>query len=233
MSSSVVEAVDRNSTRLDQIARALDKLGGGGTQPSGIKFQKIANPPSEQVIAFNNDEEIVLKNPQGKPDDPDPNKRPRFSSHGVLTDIWHGALPGSKVETTFPVDPAAIAAAFEWPDEQKPPWDGPPVDEKNTTGHGYSKQFYDLGDGNSFVTVGPSLPKITPLKDGGAQFWVASIGVITQGTGIFEGARGSTTYIGSAYFSKWPQKFDPKLLTTPFKARIATWVKFVPRDAVR
>lgn len=229
-SSSVVEAVDRNSARLEEIAEYLDKLSGGGAPERGTRFQKIANGPFERVIAFNNDERIVLKNPAGDPNDADEEKRPHFSSHGVLTTIWSEPLPGSKVETTFPVDPAAIGGAFQWPKKQKPPWDGPPTDPTNTTGIGFSKQFYDLGDGNTFVTVGPSLPKITPTDNGGAQFWVNSIGVMTQGTGIFQGARGTTTYIGSAYFAKWPAKFDPTLLTKEFKARISTFVKFVPRE---
>lgn len=193
-------------------------------------FPQLTSGPVERVLAFNNDEEIRLHNLDGKED---PKLGPFFSSHGVLTDVWSQVIPGSRVETTFPVDPSIIEGGNTQPDPQKKPFDRPPVDEKNTTGNGYSKQAYYFEDGY-FVTVGPSLPKIVRLANGGAQFWVGSIGVITQGTGVFEGARGVTTYVGSAYLEKWPEKFEDqaKILVKGFKARIGTFVKFVPSSAL-
>src|SRR4029078_9890002 len=133
------------------------------------------NGPVEIVLGFNNDEVIALKDHT--------TANPYFSSGGVLTDLRGVVLPGSKVETTSPGDPANLPQTIVWPPVQVQPFNQPPVDNLNTTGHGDSKQAYFFNDGvESLVTVGPSLPKILRLKGGGAQFWVASIGVIAQGT---------------------------------------------------
>jgi hypothetical protein len=196
-----------------------------GCQSLGIEFPDVANGPVEEVLAFNNDERIKLTNYPAAP---------YFSSHGPLTDLRGNVLPGSRVETTFPVNPSSIDGATTWPTAQLPPFDRPPLDQTNTTGHGYSKQAYFFGDGSSFVTVGPSLPKIATLKNGGAQFWVGSIGVIAQGTGKYVGARGVTTYVGSGYLPVWPRTFDEqaRVLQAGFKALVGTYVKVVFREDI-
>jgi hypothetical protein len=213
-SSSVIQA-------LDSIRNVLASYAG-----STIDYPQLANGPVEQVLAFNNDENIVLK----PPDEWSP--IPYFSSHGILTDLQHRPLPGSKVETTFPVDVEKLPDSFQWPPVQPSPFDRPPLDNAHTTGHGYSKQAYFFDDGaNSLVTVGPSLPKIAPVKGGGAQFWVGSIGVIAQGTGKFEGARGMSVYLGSGYLEHWPADFgeQQKILEKGFKALVSTYFKLVPK----
>lgn len=194
-------------------------------RPAGIiEYPPITNGPVEVVLAFNNDEHIKLLGTD---------KAPYFSSHGPLTDLDGHKLPGTRVATTFPVDPKKFNETETWPPPQFEPFDQPPLDNKNVTGHGYSKQAYYFDDDkNWFVTVGPSLPKITRTKDGGAQFWVGSIGVIAQGKGRYEGARGVTTYVGSGYFDKWPDSFPEqiKLLRAGFRALIGTYVKVVLKD---
>lgn len=217
-STSVIQA-------LDQIQNTIAQCCGGGSDslPCGTaEYQQLAIGPFEKVFAFNNDETIQLHNDH---------LGLYFSSHGVLTDLCHKVLPGSKVETTFPVDPNQFPDTVKFPPKQDRPYDLPPLDPTNTTGNGYSKQAYYLNSHDSFVTVGPSLPKIAPTKNGGAQFWVGSIGVISQGTGIFEGAKGVTTYVGSGYFDHWPkeQKKQLEILSRPFKAQIGTFVKAVLR----
>ena len=210
-SNVVIEALDKFHTVLESHER-----------DGNIDYSRIANGPVEHVLAFNNDEFIALKNAT--------TKEPYFSSHGVLTDLHHHELPGSKVETTFPVDPGKIGESFNWPAEQVQPFDSPPLDFTNTTGHGYSKQAYFFdGGSSSLVTVGPSLPKIAVLKKGGAQFWVCSIGVVTQGTGKYKGARGGSVYLGSAYLETWPKKFESqvKILAAGFKALVSTYFKLV------
>jgi hypothetical protein len=204
---------------LDGIRNVLASYSG-----STIDYPQIANGPVEQVLAFNNNEFIALKDPTT------PN--PYFSSHGILTDLLHRPLPGSKVETTFPVDLAQLPDSFQWPPVQPPPFDRPPLDNAHTTENGYSKQAYFFdGGANSLVTVGPSLPKIAPVKGGGAQFWVGSIGVIAQGTGKYEGARGMSVYLGSAYLEHWPDSFEEqaKILAAGFTALVSTYFKLVPR----
>src|SRR6266581_4641865 len=88
---------------------------------------------------------------------------------GVLTipslrmDLSNRFLPGTRVETTFPIDKAKLGESFLWPPVQIPPFDGPPVDFTNATNNGYSKQAYFFDGGNSsLITVGPSTPKIAP-----------------------------------------------------------------------
>ncbi len=213
---------ERSKTLIEAVDRVREAI--AASSGVNIHYPEIANGPVEQVLAFNNDEHIALK---GLPDNP------YFSSHGVLTDLHHNVVPDSKVETTFPVDPAGIGDAFKWPPKQPAPFDRPPLNNENTTGHGYSKQAYFFADG-SLVTVGPSLPKIAPLKGGGVQFWVASIGVITQGTGIYEGARGTSVYIGSAYLETWPDTFEEQaqVLAAGFKALVGTYFKLVLRKDV-
>jgi hypothetical protein len=145
-------------------------------------------------------------------------------------------LPGTRVATTFPVDPTKFNETETWPPRQYEPFDSPPLDFTNTTNHGYSKQAYFFeNDRDSFVTVGPSLPKIVRTANGGAQFWVGSIGVIAQGTGRYDGARGVTTYVGSGYFDVWPTSFEEqiRLLRAGFRALIGTFVKVVLRENVQ
>jgi hypothetical protein len=209
-SVSVVDAIDK-------MRESLGSMGIGD-----YHYPWIANGPVESVLAFNNDEHIKLVvNP----------KEWHFSSEGTLTDLHHNQIPGSAVETTFPVREEDFPGTGLWPPIQKKPWNGPPVDNTNTTGNGYSKQAYFFNNRQDyFVTVGPSLPKIAKLKSGDAQFWVGSIGVITQGIGKFEGVHGMSVYIGSAYLPEWPD--DPgkqlAILKTGFSARIGTYFKFVP-----
>jgi hypothetical protein len=220
-SKSVIQAMDRNTFVLGRgLDRILAVLSGNGGEGGGYEYPAIANGPIEQVLAFNNNETITLKGP---------NKSPHFSSHGVLTDLQHRVIEGSKVETTFPVDPATFPQTSLFPPEQLPPWDGPPVDPENTTGNGYSKQSYWFPDGSRLTTVGPSLPKIASTANGGAQFWVGSIGVVSQGTGRFEGARGVSVYVGSAYFDAWPANFVEQvaILRKGFKALVGTYFKVV------
>ena len=194
-----------------------------------IEYPKIANGAVERVLAFNNHEYIALKGPD---------EAPFFSSHGPLTDLQGNTLPGTRLGTTFPVDPKTFPETGVWPVSQVEPFDEPPVNfKKGVTNHGYSKQAYYFNDDKDwFVTVGPSLPKITRTEEGGAQFWVGSIGAIAQGVGIYEGARGVTTYVGSGFFEKWPAENDfegqIKLLRSGFTALVGTYVKMVLKEHV-
>lgn len=229
-SRSIVDALDsiRESDlqALEGIKEAIELCcqGSAGTKGNYL-YPKIANGPFEQVIAFNNNETIALKDAT--------TKGAHFSSHGILTDLQHNEILGSAVETTFPIDPSSVGEAFKWPPPQKTPFDGPPVVNTNAVSPGPSKQayFFDNRE-NSLVTVGPSLPKIVPLENGGVQFWVGSIGVIAQGTGIYKGVRGMSVYLGSAYLEDWPGTFEKQvaLLSKGFKARVSTYFKIVLQD---
>lgn len=217
------------ATKSDTIREALDKIydaledhyNGGGDGAGGPERPNIENGPVEIVLAFNNDEHIALKGPDNAP---------YFSSHGPLTDLNGKVYPGTRVATTFPVDPTKFNETGLFPPEQVEPFDAPPVNPKQTTDIRNSKQAYFFNnDADSFVTAGPSIPKITRTKDGGAQFWVGSIGLIAQGTGKYEGCRGVATYVGSGYFEHWPDTFPEqvKLLRKGFKALVGTYAKIV------
>jgi len=218
-SSNITEA-------LDKIYQAVRDVNISGC-PGVIEYPKIANGPVELVLAFNNHEHIVLMGP---------NNAPYFSSHGPLTDLQFNELPGTRVATSFPVDPSRLPDTVIWPPEQQKPFDAPPFpDPGEHLYQGYSKQaYYFNNDKDWFVTVGPSIPKIVRTKEGGAQFWVGSIGAITQGGGRYAGARGVTTYVGSGYFDYWPISPVEQIqkLRAGFTALIGTYAKIVLKENV-
>jgi hypothetical protein len=156
-----------------------------------------------------------------------------------LTNLHGRVLRGTRVETTFPVDPLLFGDTGKFPPEPPFPYDNPPVETKDEDlpkkDIGFSKQAYFLTDDDWFVTVGPSLPKIALLENGGAQFWVGSIGLIADGRGKFRNARGVTTYVGSGYFDDWPDSFPDqlKLLRDGFRALVGTYVKMVFEDDLK
>jgi len=206
----------RITESLDRIYQAL-----GG---NAFHYPDIANGPFEIVLGFNNDEFIRLLGPDDAP---------YFSSHGPLTDLHGVVLPGTRVATTFPVDPTKFNETGIFPPEQVEPFDAPPVNPVETMLIRNSKQAYFFNDGkDSFVTAGPSIPKIVKTKNGGAQFWVGSIGLIAQGTGKYVGARGVATYVGSAFLASWPDTFPEQvqILRTGFKALVGTYAKIVVKQ---
>jgi hypothetical protein len=206
---------------LDQIRDAILARGFGG-----ISRPRLAIGPAEEVLVFNDDEFIALK------DFPSP--AAYLSSHGFLTDLDGRALPNSKLEAAFPFSVAEVPEQYTWPPAQPRPFYEPPVLAEHTTPPGASKQFYDFGDGNALVTVGPSLPKVVRLKSGGAQFSVSSIGVISQGMGSYDGAKGLAAYVASAYFPEWPDapREQLELLIRGFSVRSAIVVRLVRRQLV-
>jgi hypothetical protein len=219
-----------NGTRSESLVDALDgvrdavlSIGGDGV----IEYPLIAFP-SEHVLAFNNNEFSFLKGiAEGQP---------YFTSNGEITDLHHHLLPGSKVQSTFPVDLDKFLSVFTWPNKQPEPFNlptGHSVDTTNAVPAASSKQAYFFGDGSYLVTVGPSIPKIAPTKDGGAQFWVSSIGVISQGVGKYEGAKGMSVYTGSAYLKDFPlddQAGQISFLQEGFSILVGTYFKLVLKE---
>jgi hypothetical protein len=254
-SNSVIEALDRMREALavllpDGMPQPGDDEGEFGNIDDALKAFSYPNITSrgekEHVLAFNNDEHISLRNLPANVDQLRPadlnriaahkNAWPYFSSHGPLTDLHGKILRGSRVETTFPVNPAQFGDTGIFPPAPPYPYDQPPVEphDKDLPAKdiGFSKQAYFLTDDDWFVTVGPSLPKIGLLANGGAQFWVGSIGLIAHGKGRFANAKGVTTYVGSGYFDDWPDSLPDqlKLLRDGFRALVGTYVKVVFED---
>lgn len=190
-----------------------------------IHFPFVATRENEHVLAFHNEEVVRLR----QPDKPDQKLDFYLSSTGFLTDLYHVPLKGTHMETNVPLKIADFGMANEWPTNQNSmPYNEPPISTKNVEKHSYSKQMYKFNDRDILYTVGPSLPKIIP-SDGGAQFWVGSIGVIERGEGRYEGARGISVHDGSAYFPKWPadDRAKVELLKKPFPVKVTTYFKFV------
>jgi hypothetical protein len=220
-SRSVTEAIDRSTDVLERIASLSVR---------NIEYPLIAFP-LEHVLAFNNNEHSFLRGIK--------ENKPYFTSNGTLSDLNHNLLPGSSVQSTFPVELVKFFDVFKWPNKQPEPFDTPSpdnsLDTTNAVVAASSKQAYFFGDGSSLVTVGPSIPKIALLKDGGAQFWVSSVGVISQGTGKYEGAKGMSVYTGSAYLKNFPVEPEKQvpILEKGFDILVGTYFKLVLKSDQR
>lgn len=179
------------------VVQALDRIREKISEPGcGPNYPAFAIGSYEEVLVFNNQETITLKGDPGSE---------YFSSTGFIYDLCGKKLEGSTVETSVPtaIVPQTLDYLLHWPPEQTPPFDTLPVNEgPYGTIPSYTKGSYDFGDGSSLVTVGAAFPKIAPLKNGGAQFWVSFIGAITQGGGKYKGARGMASFDGSAAFDQ-------------------------------
>ena len=213
--------------RSKSVVEALDKL--RGALETGIDFSQLATGP-EEVLLFASDDTIflrVISQTEGY-----------FTSQAPLTDIWGRRLPGT-VEAALPVKFADFGGTTKWPNPQKSPFNQPPVDDTNVSGPdiGFAKNFFDFGNDNTIVTVGPSLPKLVLLKNGGAQFWESSCQAISQGTGNYEGARGMLAFVGSAYFPTFPDPSDPQKvverLAEGFPARLTRCIKLVRKENLK
>jgi hypothetical protein len=203
---------------LDKIRYALEHH---ISQGDVFEYPHLASGPAEHILAFSIKEHHTLKDV----DTPEP----FFSNQGYFADLSGRTLPGSKCSTSLQVDKAKADTLYKWPPEQPLPYDEPPSKPENTDPLGHSKQAYFFNDEDSLVTTGPSVPKVQLIKGGGAQLWVASVGVIAQGTGKFKEARGLSSYVGSAHFPKWPatppEQFQ--LLAAGFEATITAYFKLI------
>ena len=210
------------------IAMALDKIGylleHKVTSDVVIEYPQLTIGPMEHVLAFKINEQHFLKDA----DTP----TPHFSNQGYFSDLRGRVLRESSCRTSLKVDITKLPETGEWPPPQPEPFDDGNSIFDHTDALGHSKQAYFFPDGSSLVTTGPSVPKIVKLKGGGAQLWVASVGVIAQGTGKYEGARGLSSYVGSAHFSYWPQTplEQLQLLAGGFPAVIAAYFKLILKE---
>lgn len=186
-----------------------------------IEYPHLAIGPVEHVLAFKINEHHFLKDAD--------TETPHFSNQGYFSDLDGGVLRGSSCRTGLKIHISSLPETEKWPPPQPEPFDDGISKPDHTDPLGHSKQAYFFPDGSSLVTTGPSVPKIVKLKGGSAQLWVASVGVIAQGTGKFEGARGLSSYVGSAHFPHWPQAAEDqlKLLAAGFEAVIAAYFKLV------
>lgn len=186
-----------------------------------IEYPHLAIGPVEHVLAFKINEHHTLRDAN--------TQTPHFSNQGYFSDLRGYVLQGSSCRTSLKVDISKLPETEQWPPPQPEPFDDGVSKFAHTDALGHSKQAYFFPDDSSLVTTGPSVPKIVKVKGGGAQLWVASVGVIAQGTGKYKGARGLSSYVGSAYFQNWPATPPEQLavLAAGFPAVIAAYFKLI------
>ena len=200
-----------------------DAIAASASGTLGIDFPGLALGPAEEVLVFNSDDRIELVV------ESETTGYFHSTGHTVLSDLWGNKYPGSHGESSLPVEVSELLDALQWPPPQQKPYTKPPPDKTNTTRIGFAKNLIAFPDGSSLGTVGPSLAKIVPLKSGGIQFWEASVQAIAEGTGRFEGARGTLVFSGSAHFPDFPPALPQQLalLQKGFPARLVRCFKLV------
>ncbi|SRR5258706_3038738 len=189
-----------------------------------IEQPQLAIGPLEQVLAFKINEHHFLRDA----DTP----TPHFSNQGYFSDLSGRVLRGSSCRTGLKIHISDLPETEKWPPPQPEPFDDGISIPDHTDPLGHSKQAYFFPDGSSLVTTGPSVPKIVKLNRGGAQLWVASVGVIAQGTGKYKDVRGLSSYVGSAHFPHWPTAPPDQLalLAAGFPAVIAAYFKLILKE---
>lgn len=194
--------------------------------PAGIKFPDLAIGDHEEVLIFD-----VLASAELTFE---PNKTEAYwHVWGRTTNLDHHVLRGTFFDTVFPFPTATAPQMFAWPPPQGGPFNRPPVDPVDTKAPGYSKTQFTFEDGSTIVTVGPSIPKLDVLKGGDGQLWVTSVGVMTEGTGRYEGARALAAFNGSAYLKKMPDfatKAGRQELEEGFQVNVSINIKVIPKE---
>ena len=117
-----------------------------------------------------------------------------------------GLQTGVHVNTTPPKElPAKL---FELPPSPPEPVGQPPVGPHLVRTE-WTKGLFTFADG-SIIAQGPAWTHVVPVTDGSFLFMVTTAQVITDGTGVFAGARGikqgtGTTYVAPGLFlTKFP-----------------------------
>jgi hypothetical protein len=203
----------KNDTMIGALNRIADELElkksakNGSTRLSGIEYPNLTIGPYEEVLIFDVVGHVVLHEEPASRSKPRQTSAPGYDAFwhitGKLIDVAGSLVEGGEFETVFPFRFDLAPQILTWPPQQGGPFNAPPVDGKLTDGYGFSKTNFIFPNG-SIVTVGPSIPKFVNFKNGGAQLWVTSVGVTTDGTGQFAGVRGMGAFNGSAYFAQAP-----------------------------
>jgi hypothetical protein len=199
-SSSVTGAINHSSdsvvAAINNVAESIQSLVGDIYSP------ELSVGPYEEVLIFNVDGRVKLHVSL--------HRLWYFHITGALTNVHGKQERDSFFETVFPFDPReAPDIILRWPERQGGPFDIPPVDGAHTDKLGFSKTNFVFSDGSSIATVGPSIPKLALTRNGSSQLWVASVGVITDGTGKYAGARGLGAFNGSSFYDVSPGFEDP------------------------
>jgi hypothetical protein len=102
---------------------------------------------------------------------------------------WVGFQSGVNLSKEAP------QASLRVPPPPPLPIDRPPV--PSIPASSWTKGLFTFKDG-AVIVQGPALTHLTPLKDGNLLFSVTTSHVITAGTGLYEGARGTKQATGTA-----------------------------------
>jgi hypothetical protein len=125
----------------------------------------------------------------------------RFSEIGppfyinLLVDMYDFSGRWVGFQSGVNVSPEGPQASLGTPDPPPLPIDAPPVPPLPASS--WTKGLFTFNDG-ALIVEGPALTHLTPLKDGSLLFSVTTSHVITAGTGLYEGARGTKVATGTA-----------------------------------
>jgi hypothetical protein len=95
-----------------------------------------------------------------------------------------------------------IAKVLQRPPQPPPPFDTPDGQDgkvEHIVPLSYSKGLRTFPDGSTITAVGPANLHAVVYVDGASQFWVTSNLIITNGTGVYQGAQGLKTVAGSTW----------------------------------
>jgi hypothetical protein len=96
------------------------------------------------------------------------------------------------------------ADLFTFPPAPQPPFDKPSPIPDFRPNLNPTKAVWNFKGGNSVFATGPANSYVIPLNDNTAQLVISIAMVITGGTGIYDGARGTISSLGATWFPYIP-----------------------------
>jgi hypothetical protein len=158
----------------------------------------------------------------------------RFSPDGRYINIdckaykINGEPYGTYVGVDHPVF-KNVGETFARPAPPRPPFDRPegPVDHIQPLS--FSKGLRTYPDGSTITAVGPANLHVIQYPDGAHQFWVTGSLIITNGTGIYRGARGLKTVGGST----WVEPGKPLTALDEFSVKTVEVYRIIRAEFIR
>lgn len=170
------------SSGSDSIAGVLASMARGSGAPTGF--------PEALRIAGMEEVFIVYSTGRGKFSETGP---PYYINLEVDLFDFNGRWVGYESGVNFSLDPPP--ASFGTPDPPPLPIDQPPVPA--VPARSWTKGLFTFNDG-ALIVAGPALTHLTPMHNGDLLFSVTTSHMITGGTGLYEGARGTKQATGTA-----------------------------------
>jgi hypothetical protein len=119
---------------------------------------------------------------------------------------------------------------LERPEQPEPPLNAPHGPFPNTYIGAFTKAIWTFGDGSAIIGIGPASLQLVPFADGSQIFLVSVAGLIANGTGRYEGARGVKTALGATYIPAGVDMFNLPP-GTQFDAVTVETFRIIPKSA--